>query len=222
MTIHVPRDIESQIVDTPATPNGQPLRDLGALGPADALASLLHGIQQNGRGAALTFHVLRSRRCHEACACRCHDRMTRTSPKFLNNVLGMLFFRYVGLPVISSSCNVVKCSNQYSRIVRISYTFPSWFLFKTVEMVAAMSFANKPQFGLVVKNRISPYGSNDIFWLARQGQTRSILKLFERRLASPNDISATTGETPLRVSMTSPQSARQMTSPVDGFATWSQ
>lgn len=164
------------------------------------LSTLLQQVRQIGQFAVLTFHVHRLARCGGDCACVCHSRSLHNSPKMFQNVLGSLFVGYAGLPMFVNDCTISECSNQYRRIFQVSYTFPSWFIAKSVEFVAALTFRNEPSFGLKVRNRIGRSDTNDIFSLARQGDTSGIIELFRQRKASPNDVSAAAGQTALHVS----------------------
>jgi hypothetical protein len=167
---------------------------------ADHMSMLLETIHQVGQFSAITFHVHRLARCGGHCDCICHSRQEFHSPQFLNNFLGALFVGYAGLPLTTSRCNRPRCTNQYSRTLQVSYTFPLWFLSRTVDIVAAMTFTGKPCFGMSVGNRVEFSSEKSIFQLARLGNIPGIIELFKARKASPNDLAIRGGYTALHVS----------------------
>lgn len=170
------------------------------LGSKDASSTFLQTVRQVGQFGALTFHVHRLARCDGTCTCVCHSRSRFQSPKPLNQFLGALFIGYAGLPVWTRNCDKSDCSNQYSRTLQVSYSFPMWLLSKTIDFVAAMTYNNEPHIGLKVRNRVQTT-ENSIFTFARNGNLSGIVESFKRRKASPNDLSSRTGETILQVSL---------------------
>jgi hypothetical protein len=75
----------------------------------------------------------------------------------------------------------------------MSYTFPGRLLFRTIDITAATTYTNEPQFGLKVRNGIE----NSVSTLARTGNLTGIKDLFQECRISPNDLSASTGQTAL-------------------------
>jgi hypothetical protein len=149
--------------------------------------------------SAVSFHVHRLSPCEAECGCICHSHTHMRSPGLLSRFFGVLFLGYRGLPLLRSKCNIDSCSNRFSRSLKISYTFPPWFLARTLQFVMATTYTNEPEFGLKVRNRVEYSSEHSIFQLARQGQIKSIQRLFEAGLASPNDISFRGGSTAFKV-----------------------
>lgn len=165
----------------------------------DSMSTFLQSIRQIAQFGSMTFHLNRVIRCNGNCECICHSRKRIQTPELLNQVLGHLFIGYAGLPVWTRDCNIGSCTNQYSRAVQVSYTFPGWLLSRTVDLTAAMTYTNEPHFGLKVRNRIQNT-DNSAFTLARNGNLQGIINLFHERRISPNDLNAWTGDTALHVS----------------------
>jgi ankyrin repeat protein len=153
------------------------------------ISTLLQTVRQIAQFSSLTFHVHRLARCEGGCQCICHSHSRFQSPKLLNQFFGALFIGYAGLPIITRQCNVDICTNQYSRTVHISYTFPGWFLSRTVDLVAATTYTGEPSFGVKVRNRANYGSENSIFKYARDGNIPGIIEMFKKRKASPNDLS---------------------------------
>jgi Ankyrin repeats (3 copies) len=176
--------------------------------PADwrqdgSLSTFLQTVKQVATFGSMTFHVNRLSRCNGDCDCECSTRWLFQSPRALNQVLGQLFIGYAGLPVFKADCPNQKCTNQYRRQMQVSYTFPGWMLLKTVNVAAAMTHNNEPSLGLTVKNRVAPTDATEdiIFTFARNGNVGAIIDLFKQRKASPNDVSAEAGQTPLHFAL---------------------
>ena len=167
--------------------------------PDETLSTFLQTVRQSGQFAALTFNVHRLARCEGVCTCICHSRSLYQTPKLFNRLFGALFLGYAGLPMLTNVCDKEDCSNQYSRTLQVSYTFPMWLVSRTVDFVAAMTYTGEPQLGLKIRNRVA-MTENSILTFARNGNTQGIIELFKKRKASPNDVSSHYGQSVLHVS----------------------
>ena len=169
-----------------------PLRDDHSAMP------FLGSICQLGESTSMSFHVSRVGLCRGLCNCSCHYRSRYQTPKFLNQFLGTLFIGYTGLPYWDKTCDQPECSSQFSRTVTAAYTFPQWFLSRTLNIVAAMTHNGQPSLGIRVKNRVK-IAESDIFTLARLGDTQGIIEVFNRRRATIDDLVYHSGQTILQV-----------------------
>ena len=158
------------------------------------LSTLLQTVRQIAQFSSLTFHVHRLARCGGDCQCICHSRGRFQSPKLLSQFFGGLFVGYAGLPIATRQCDKKRCTNQYSRTVHITYTFPGWFLSRTVDLVLATTYTGEPSFGVKVRNRTQYGGESNIFKYARDGNVPGIIEMFKQRKASPNDLSLRGGQ----------------------------
>jgi ankyrin repeat protein len=75
----------------------------------------------------------------------------------------------------------------------MSYTFPGWFLSRTIDLVAATTYTGEPSFGVKVRNRTNHNAESSIFKYARDGNIPGIIEMFKKRKASPNDLSLSGG-----------------------------
>ena len=67
------------------------------------------------------------RQCNHFCSCQCHLKIQNNTPLWLRSLLGVLFYQFTGLPVLSKrSCNLRSCENQDPGSARFEYWFPSW------------------------------------------------------------------------------------------------
>ena len=172
---------------------------LPTLHSEESFSKMMETVRQIAQFGAITFHLNRVVRCHGNCECVCHSRSRLQTPNFLNRFFGQLFIGYAGLPIWTRDCDRSDCTNHYSRAFQVSYTFPGWLLSRTVDITAAMTYTNEPHFGLKIRNRVQNT-ENSVFSLARNGNLPGIKDLYVRRLVSPNDLEAMTGQTALHVS----------------------
>lgn len=160
---------------------------------------LLQMIRQIGHFGRLTMQLHRIVKCEGSCACACHQRTFMHTPSVLTKFFGSLFVGYAGLPIWSNGCDVSGCINQYKSTMQISYSFPSWFWHKALDITLAMTQMNEPCFAVKLRNRVPEYGENSIFQLARAGDTEGIKQLFLHKKASPNDLTISSGYSPIHV-----------------------
>jgi len=138
--------------------------------------------------------------------CTCHIRYGARNPGPLSSVLGVLFVGYIGLPALGSSCNLTSCRNSSVRALRITYTFPIWFLRRTIDVAIGSDFFGQPELNIKLNNRVDYNSDHSLFQLARQGNVEGMKSLFERRLAAPNDVTFQGGRTAFDVSAPYPNS----------------
>lgn len=165
----------------------------------ESFSKMMETVRQIAQFGSITFHLNRVVRCHGNCECVCHSRSRLQTPNFLNRFFGQLFIGYAGLPIWMRDCDRSDCTNHYSRAFQVSYTFPGWLLSRTIDITAAMTYTNESHFGLKIRNRVQNT-ENSVFTLARNGNLAGIKDLYVRRLVSPSDLNAMTGQTALYVS----------------------
>jgi hypothetical protein len=207
-----PSDVIGHIIDVSAqVPSDDPFA--GRLVDAESIKS--------GRGASPSTLVIESFKrpsCNIQCACSCHFRYRARNPPFVDALLGVLFIGYTGMPTLDSKCDFNFCRNSSVRAVRITYTFPSWFLRRTVDMVLGSNYFGEPEFNVRIRNRVEYMSEHSIFQLSRQGRVQEMKTLFEKGHASPNDISLRGGRTAFDVSVLSSSClSRAETRNADGF-----
>jgi len=162
------------------------------------LSAVFHGQQDSF--SAIRLQVRRQNRCRGLCNCSCHSHMRMRTPTYLDDVFGVLFLGYSGLPLLRLSCSANDCKSYASRSLELMYTFPKWVLQRAVYLVAAITATSSPMIGLTIRRRIEYQGENNIFQMAVVGNTEGVRELFSRRLASPNDLDILYGESALYVS----------------------
>ena len=105
------------------------------------------------------------------------------------SVFGSLFVGYVGIPTINSVCKLGVCNSSSVRAYRLVYTFPVWFLKRTLEVAFGSNYFGEPEFNIRVHNRIEYMSDDSLFQLARKGDVTSMQKKLANREASPHDVS---------------------------------
>ncbi|KAF2117146.1 hypothetical protein BDV96DRAFT_644579 [Lophiotrema nucula] len=70
------------------------------------------------------------RTCTSKCLCQCHVPFQGSTPRWLQGLVGSMFCRFVGTPLLNHRlCNVLRCSQKKSQgAVHFQYFFPGWFL----------------------------------------------------------------------------------------------
>ena len=139
------------------------------------------------RPLVVTFYCKKAISCEGYCSCVCHASRRYKSPGLLNSLIGSLFIGYSGFPILSKKCDLATCADQTSRSVRASYTFPAWFVMKTLDFVAKSSSTSGLCFNLRLRNKISQGAGTNIISLARNGAIPTIRKLLEKGQASLTD-----------------------------------
>lgn len=144
-------------------------------------------------------HVPRSGPCKRACSCACHSVYRVKTPTVLQYLVGSLLVKHNGLYGLNQACNERSCRRSNTASLRISYRFPDWLLNRVVSSVILSNRIDGPQLSLVVP-RIVP-NTSDIFALCVAGNISAIAKLLGSGLASPCDMSASWGYTPLHTAV---------------------
>ena len=130
--------------------------------------------------------------CFPSCRCMCHQPRYMKSPRFLNNILGTMFFGYSGCPSGGlQNCTDSACLAQSEFRAYVNYYFPSWLLSKAMTLILMLGTANGPCLTLTVRSIVP--SDAEIFRLADFNDVTGLQRLFSRRLASPNDLLAYTG-----------------------------
>lgn len=135
--------------------------------------------------------------CSVACNCSCHRRARIGSPSVAQRVFGLLFVSYSMLPQRVDRCDVPACKNRSPTKTRITYYFPQWMFLKAINISITKSYFFEPSLQLTMKRIISPV--SPIFIAVKEGRIDVIKQLFEKRLASPNDIEGLDGDGVLHV-----------------------
>ena len=152
---------------------------------------------QPRQSSVVTFYCRKPIRCENHCRCVCHSKYHYKSPGLVQKLLGSLFIGYTGLPILAARCNLDTCVNQISRSIRATYSFPTWFVSKSLDVIVQSS--STLYFGLNVRNRILLGSGMNILSLCSRGDTRGVMKLLEKHEASLNDIELTHGTSALYV-----------------------
>lgn len=134
------------------------------------------------------------------CTCICH----RKSHDALQGFLGSLFVGYKGLPAVQKLCPQQCCQKRRSSRLSITYYFPQSFFLQRAFCVAMHT---SPTAGFQIKlsfpRIVSPLAT--VFFVAGFGTPADLRSLFDNGLASPSDINANTGATPMHVCLQPPR-----------------
>ena len=158
-----------------------------------------HASQKNSAPRTLTAkHDPRASQCKPVCGCACHRTYRMRSPQSFQNAFGSLLIKSSGFHGLIQACNEFSCRRNRSTSMRISYTFPNWFLNCMISSIIVSNRLSPLQVSLVVP-RVVPCTS-EIMFHAIAGNVDGIARLFELGLASPFDITENYGYSALHVS----------------------
>ena len=139
--------------------------------------------------STVAFETSRKAQCDIRCPCPCHVRFTCMDSSLLGSLFGSLFVGYIGIPALNSTCRLGACYSSSVRAYRILYTFPVWFLERTLEIAFGSNYFGEPEFNIRVHNRIEYTLEGSLFQLARKGDVDAMQKKLTHRQASPHDLS---------------------------------
>jgi len=124
--------------------------------------------------------------CTESCSCICHSPRRITFPKFIVPLLGFLSVSVSGLLPGYNQCSETSCLRRSIFRTHISYRFPRWFLAR----ILRLSLGIYPGEGPVASLRVNRVVADDaeIMDFVKAGNLEGVKSLFQRRLASPNDV----------------------------------
>lgn len=135
--------------------------------------------------------------CNGSCTCCCHPKRRIRFTETLSSLTGSMCLSYGG-GQISRSCDQSSCKRNLHTTFKLTYYFPRWFLIKVVSVLLSFDPAGSPNMSMQMPC-IRPDTSR-IFHLATAGDIEGMKLMFERGLASPNDVSDTFGYSVLHVS----------------------
>ena len=128
--------------------------------------------------------------------CCCYPRRRFQITNVLSSLIGSMCMSYLG-GQISRPCEQCRCRTKLPVRLNISYYFPRWLLATVVNVFLSFDRVGSPSVSLQMP-RIRP-DTSKIFHLATAGDIGGMQSMFERGLASPNDVSYTFGYSVLHV-----------------------
>lgn len=136
--------------------------------------------------------------CSGRCACSCHPKLRTQTAQTLSYLTGSVCIRYIGGQT-NRACDLSSCKRKRSITLNLTCYFPHWLLLKAI----SISLGFDPVGGINITTKmpcICP-DTSKIFHLATAGDIKGMKTMFERDLASPNDVSYTFGYSLLHVSL---------------------
>ena len=145
---------------------------------------MLNRIQNETRSYAVKISNSYGHSCRTNCRCACHRRRHVRSPRIFEKIFGSLFVGYVGLPVVSSTCDVTSCMLS-SPSLWFDYYFPAWFLKQKLHCLIKHRRNLGPEQSLRV-TRIVSYAS-DIILCTLHGDVENMRLILSSGSGSPFD-----------------------------------
>ncbi|KAI0856242.1 ankyrin repeat-containing domain protein [Xylaria cubensis] len=130
--------------------------------------------------------------CVQTCRCRCHRRTRLESSRWSKDVLGTLFYSYVG----ARPCNMVKCIQPPSSSYQLTYHFPRWILNRafTLDLTYGSLGGLSGSWSISFPRAISV--SHKVWQHIQQHDTTEFRSLLRQRVIYVNDMADDDG-TPL-------------------------
>ncbi|KAL2682397.1 hypothetical protein Neosp_006848 [[Neocosmospora] mangrovei] len=130
--------------------------------------------------------------CQSSCSCRCHFPRSSHSwrfPRVFDAIIGSIFIGYTSNPVAATKCNLKECSKARSIKLKLAYSFPLWFLNRTIHMLVETSTARPFTLALVSYRRIGYVNSNrNILFQAYHGSLYRVRKILRANPAAVLDV----------------------------------
>ncbi|KAI0188936.1 ankyrin repeat-containing domain protein, partial [Xylaria flabelliformis] len=129
--------------------------------------------------------------CAQTCRCQCHCRTRLESSRWSKDILGTLFYSYVG----ARPCNMVKCI-QPSSSYQLTYHFPRWILKRTftIDVAYRSSGGLSGSWSISFPRAISV--SHKVWQHIQQHDSTELRRLLRQRVVYVNDMADDDG-TPL-------------------------
>ena len=133
----------------------------------------------------------------QPCGCRCHTTHQVRSPSLLDRFMGALFVGYSGSPATLNKCSIRSCKARSFFKADIYYVFPPWLIRDVFISILVRSFPCKITTSFTVRNIVA--NASPIFHYAISNDGCGLQRLFDSRLARPNDIQGYGGKDALNV-----------------------
>lgn len=186
-------------VDGHLQPHNEPLSS--SIPPQRGSAGTLTWEQNPGRKDLLSLTVTKTdmatRGSSSGCPCPCHVRSSWKTPRLLQQITGYLLLGYSGRSVLWRNC-ISSCLHSDSVSTQMTYFFPRWFVNRAVSFALSSDNLGAPTLNIKVR-RVVPEASQ-LFSLSKFDDIEGLQALFDRRLASPDDVHFYGGWTALHVS----------------------
>ena len=137
-------------------------------------------------------------RYNRSSTCCCYTRRRIQINNALSFLIGSVCISYLGGQICQPCEHSLRRTKLPIRL-NINYYFPRWLLAMVVNVFLSFDPAGSPSVSLQMP-RIRP-DTSKIFHLATAGDIGGMKSMFERGLASPNDVSYTFGYSVLHVSV---------------------
>ncbi|EXJ90248.1 hypothetical protein A1O1_03347 [Capronia coronata CBS 617.96] len=174
-----------------------PVDDVGPPLTAEAVPLALEGLRRIQGHSAKVFTVTAYRRspCDLRCRCSCHTRSPLSQWNVLPRIIGTIFVGYTGLPTLGARCDSGSCYQSQVQAIQVVYTFPSWFMQRTLDLVGGKNSQGDPECSITLRNRVEYTLDNSLFQLARNGNVDAMKLKLNQHCAHPNDLSLRGGQT---------------------------
>ena len=150
----------------------------------------------NSLSIAVTRPGVTMRLCSPTCRCRCHVQSVLKTPQLLQQITGYLLLGYSGSHILRQQC-IPSCLQKTLKSMQMTYFLPRWFVSRAISI--SISNTVSPTFS--IKSRKVVPEVNQLFSLSKFGDVDGIRRLFDNRLASPDDVHVRGGSTALHVKM---------------------
>lgn len=200
------KNMEAEIIErlsnlqlmVPTTHAGNPV-NIGSLQQSDLMIKS-EDVESTGNNEIHVHTIVEARSTQfTPCSCNCHTPFAIKTPQWLGSTIGTLQIKYTSTASQScKACNRRSCQTRDGTVLKTQFYFPPWLLHRMMSMQCSWGPLSGHTVSLRAPRSIS--SKSNVFMLAQHGNIQGMKRLFERKLASPFDISLEEGRSALHVS----------------------
>jgi hypothetical protein len=139
--------------------------------------------------------------CYWSCPCQCHPRKNLESPRWLSELLGILFYSYTGTPLFQlRPCNYAACQQRKTISCHLTYHFPQWLMKSTFMFTTCFQDLSGLSGSWSIGFPRSISASHDVWRCIEQGQYEEISQIIKKGTLMVNDMADDDGTSLLLVS----------------------
>lgn len=133
--------------------------------------------------------------CKSWCSCVCHQRYSFSTPKMFQEIFGILFCGYSGLPLGRQKCSKASCRRNTTFTAKATYHFPSWYLSRAISL-GLVNGLSEMSMSITIRPVVR---RSELYIFAAQGNVLAAQNLLSKKLANPNEVHTSFGNTALHV-----------------------
>jgi hypothetical protein len=128
-------------------------------------------------------------KCFSFCSCQCHVKSRVRSPRWLDSVLGALFYSYNAIPSSTTTpCSSLTCRRVNNAAIKLTYFFPPWALARVIHFSSTWKAMTGSGASWTIRMPRIIDRDAPIWDYLKRKDLGNIKLAFSRRTASPFDV----------------------------------